>query len=393
MLEAAIAQDENGKWGTKDTIRAHLKKTDPDISEDELNRRTEKILTAKRSMNNQAFDMAVVIKNASTGTGFGGGAGEMFEAINRVTGGDRHLAGTMLGEMRNLGGNARRPDLFGPGFGDSVTALNQQFDEEAKLNQDLAKGVIDKTQHAAAVASVRAKTTAVQDSRAEEAVGAYGMVTARKKFLDRLNGNLAGEFDEAMATGNTEGAMEAAAKISALRQNMSAAPQENRKELIKLFQHVGIDMTAQESSDEQLGAIIETHLNPPRSTVPSGPLTIRVRDPSDVNKTIDQLTPEGEKYMAEERAAREAVTARVNELRTRAGLYEYGSRGMGMAPGGAPGAPPDAGAPPPAPIPVPIPTPTYYPPTPPTTPTPPPTTPSPPPPPSRPPFPPPPPTP
>lgn len=83
------------------------------------------IRAAKRDVSNEIFERAAVMANPATGTGWKeGGAAQMMESINHVAGNDRHLAATMLAQMRSSASQAGRLDLAGSGFGTQLTALN-----------------------------------------------------------------------------------------------------------------------------------------------------------------------------------------------------------------------------------------------------------------------------
>lgn len=86
------------------------------------------IRAARRSMSNEAFETAAAMALPATGTAFKGGAGEMHEMINRVTGGDRNRAATMLNAMRQGAAQSRRFDLGGGSYGQQLMIMNNQYD-------------------------------------------------------------------------------------------------------------------------------------------------------------------------------------------------------------------------------------------------------------------------
>jgi hypothetical protein len=87
------------------------------------------IRAAKRDTSDEVFDMAAVVANSSTGTGWKDtGVGGMMESINEVAGDDRDVAARMLAEMRGRAGQARRVDLAGSGFGKQIGVLNAMYD-------------------------------------------------------------------------------------------------------------------------------------------------------------------------------------------------------------------------------------------------------------------------
>jgi hypothetical protein len=337
VLNAVRHVGSDGQWGTESSIREFFTANDLDSagnrqnSDQEIERRVQRVTGSMRGRSKRAYGMAMMMQNSTTGTGFDD-VGDMFDAINQMAGDDRHLAASMYGYMKNSGGNTRRPDLFGMSFGAAVKNLDRQYNETrsaTRLTPAEEAGDLDdaaltrvgatragynslsperqrllKMQNKALLA--REATNLDLATSTLESQGAYPVVTMRKKYLTPLLEQLGTEYGEALAAGNTEGAKEAAAKISSLRQNMSAAPQENRKELLKLFDRVNIDITSKDSSDQQLGTQIFR-------TIPG---------------------------------AGASADGVVQELRTRAGLYEYGS---GMVPG-APGAPPTPGAAPTSPM-------------------------------------------
>jgi hypothetical protein len=83
------------------------------------------ILQVKREASQEAFNIAAVLGTPSTGTGFGGGAGEMDRAIAEATGGDTLMASRMLAEMRGTASAARRPDLAGGSYGNRLEAYKE----------------------------------------------------------------------------------------------------------------------------------------------------------------------------------------------------------------------------------------------------------------------------
>lgn len=213
MLESFFAKDEKGEWGTESSIRKHLLKNGKNEAD------VQRMVTASRGKSKRAFGMAAVMQNSTTGTGFSSGAGEMFAAIDLVAGGDRHLGNTMLGEMRNMGGGARRPDLFKAGFGDSIKTREAQFarTEAAKtltgpasaaaqarvmaeaqamsasnpaevLKRDaaIARATTYTAQQEAEDAAMEASTGTL-DSLGAEAAGGYEMATARPAYLRRMS--------------------------------------------------------------------------------------------------------------------------------------------------------------------------------------------------------------
>jgi hypothetical protein len=93
------------------------------------------IRAAKRATNDEVFEKAAVIANASTGTGWKeGGAGAMMESINEAAGGDRDMAASMLADMRNRATQARRTDLAGAGFGGQAQMLNAMYSPDYNVD-------------------------------------------------------------------------------------------------------------------------------------------------------------------------------------------------------------------------------------------------------------------
>ncbi len=93
------------------------------------------IRAAKRDTNDEVFQRAAVVANASTGTGWkDDGAGAMMASINEAAGGDRDMAAGMLAEMRQRSTQARRTDLGGAGFGGQMRDLNAMYAAEYNLD-------------------------------------------------------------------------------------------------------------------------------------------------------------------------------------------------------------------------------------------------------------------
>jgi hypothetical protein len=85
------------------------------------------VRSAQRELSEDAFDIVAATRIAGTGTGYGGGIGELYSAINQAAGGNRDLANRMLADTRGIAERARRPDLVASGFGQSSTLMSDQF--------------------------------------------------------------------------------------------------------------------------------------------------------------------------------------------------------------------------------------------------------------------------
>jgi hypothetical protein len=122
------------------------------------------IRAAKRAVSNEVFDRAAVMANASTGTGWKeGGPAAMMESINEVAGDDRHIAASMLAQMRGMASQAGRLDLGGSGFGAQIGALEDMH--EGKITkQEANKRVIDNTMFTKSAGEyARARGQAIQN--------------------------------------------------------------------------------------------------------------------------------------------------------------------------------------------------------------------------------------
>jgi hypothetical protein len=94
----------------------------------ELEQNVQSVRNARRALGKDAFEDFAAANIAGTGTGYGGGPAEMFEAINRVAGGDRARATRILNSARGQAERAKRVDLYGAGFGTSADQLQQLHD-------------------------------------------------------------------------------------------------------------------------------------------------------------------------------------------------------------------------------------------------------------------------
>lgn len=113
------------KRGTEADIREYLQSNEGgNMSGRDLEQNVAAIMRAKREVGDHAFRIGAAVANAGTGTGYGTGAGEMLSALNDAAGGDTAMAGRMLAVARSNASNARRFDLAGAGFGDSIGQLS-----------------------------------------------------------------------------------------------------------------------------------------------------------------------------------------------------------------------------------------------------------------------------
>ncbi len=101
----------------------------------ELDQNVAAITQARREMGRDAYNDAAVVANAGTGTGYGGGPGEMLEAINRVAGADRARAARLMAGARSQAERARRVDLYGSGFATSADQMTQLYNGHTNAAQ------------------------------------------------------------------------------------------------------------------------------------------------------------------------------------------------------------------------------------------------------------------
>lgn len=98
-------------------------------SDKDIDRDVGQIMLARQTMGERNFVAAAAIAQAATGTGYAD-AGEMLQTIKQASGGDRQLAGRMLGSMRSAAVQSGRHDLGGAGYGSYMTQLNNAFDNK-----------------------------------------------------------------------------------------------------------------------------------------------------------------------------------------------------------------------------------------------------------------------
>ncbi|HLB66286.1 MAG TPA: hypothetical protein VJJ78_01665 [Candidatus Saccharimonadales bacterium] len=115
-LEAAL----HGQ-GTDADARELLRSRNYD--EDSTNRIVAQIRQAKRSMGDHAFRISAAVANGGTGTGYGGGIGEMLDTLQHAAGGDMALAANLLGAARSKAEGARRYDLSASPFGQTLVEM------------------------------------------------------------------------------------------------------------------------------------------------------------------------------------------------------------------------------------------------------------------------------
>ncbi len=125
----AIKGDDDKLWalmtGTDEaSIRSVLQRRAPQRFSDPrvLDEAVGEVMRAKRETSDSVARVAATRAQAATGTGFSD-SGEMLEAINAASGGDRSVAGRMLAEMRGGAMGSGRVDLGGAGFATMATAM------------------------------------------------------------------------------------------------------------------------------------------------------------------------------------------------------------------------------------------------------------------------------
>lgn len=97
-----------------------------------LNSAAAEVLRVRREAGGRASLMAATMAQAGTGTGFnygnkGGYNDDMYDAIARASGGDRNLAGMMLGQMRPALKNSGRMEFSG-GYANQAKILGRRMD-------------------------------------------------------------------------------------------------------------------------------------------------------------------------------------------------------------------------------------------------------------------------
>jgi len=111
-----------------------------------LEQSVQAIRAAKRGVSNEIFERAVVVANASTGTGWKeGSSAAMMADINRVTGNDRQTATAMLAQMRGAAAQSGRQDLVGSGFGTQASVMNRMLNDGMSAedaNDEIHQGTI-----------------------------------------------------------------------------------------------------------------------------------------------------------------------------------------------------------------------------------------------------------
>ncbi len=128
----ALKNDDDKLWalmeGTDEaSIRASLRKhggarfADPNV----MNAAVAEVMRVKREGGDAVTRIAATRAQAATGTGFDS-VGEMLDEINRVSGGDRTVAGRLLGDMRTPALQSGRVDLGAAGFADMAIAMEKR---------------------------------------------------------------------------------------------------------------------------------------------------------------------------------------------------------------------------------------------------------------------------
>jgi hypothetical protein len=163
------------------------------------------IRSAKRSMSNDAFETAAALALPATGTAFQGGAGEMHEWINNVTGNDRNRAATMLASMRSGAMQARRFDLGGGGFGDQLKSMNGQYN--------------------GTISSAQATETTLKESL--EGQGGGYIAAAKKTSVKNFAPVMLDNLQAATATGDTTRTAHELAKMAGRYDAMASVAPEN----------------------------------------------------------------------------------------------------------------------------------------------------------------------
>lgn len=252
LLQAGAYVGRDGRAGSEASIREFLENADREYvaaqaaagnvvapkTAEQLAQEVASVREATRSVDQQVYSLAAAAATAGTGTGYAGGQGEMLAAINSSAGGDRAIAARTLNLARRYAASAKRPDLEGTGFGESLTAMETQYNNgNTPFDQDAS--------------------TIAMDIAVLEAKGASELASARNNQLQRLMPVLVDRYLRQMQEGDVAGATETAAELATFRDAMRVATPENRETIIQGLEQVNIRLDAG-NVEEQFGEQLET---------------------------------------------------------------------------------------------------------------------------------------
>lgn len=185
------------------------------------------IRAARSSMSGRAFDIAASIGISGTGTGYGNGIGELYNAINETAGSDRALANRMLADTRGMAEKARRPDLVASGFGAS-----------SKMMQQVYEGGI-----------TSAEATQIQDESTLHTQDPRMIISGKSSMIERLAPTMQAEISDALGSGDEVVINTMLAKYAAMYDQMSHVSPQNAQVMADnvMSASVGDNLTVQQA--------------------------------------------------------------------------------------------------------------------------------------------------
>lgn len=182
-----------------------------------------------------AVRAAMAVSRAASGTGYDS-VSDMHESILQAAGGDRNMEGFLLAKSRAASESAKRFDLSTPGHAD----------QEKMINELRTATGTDKE------GDVRTDHNKVARKTAFEQAGAAQILHGKPAAVKTLVTSLGQEYSDAIDSGDSVAAMEAAAQIAALRAGMAGAPTESKREVMAMLQALDIDISSPDTIDSQL---------------------------------------------------------------------------------------------------------------------------------------------
>lgn len=230
---------------------------------------------AQRAGGRDAVRLAAVQGLAATGTGFATHE-DMYRSIINATGGSHTGIQSVLAGARSASEKARRTDLSAPGHVAQATAI-----------RDMMEG--------APAGDINARMR----GEALDQAGASQILYARTDVVEQLTTQLGADYQRAVNSGDADQAAELAGQIAGLRNASGSAPPAARRAVTDMLAAIGVDTAGGGSVDEQLGSQLATAFT---AGVPG--------DPAQQHQLASNFT---------------------DEIRTRAGLYDQGTRGVNPA--------------------------------------------------------------
>ncbi len=196
--------------GSENAVRAYM--SSRGYGEEDI----QSVMHARASTSQDVFNLAAVLSIPGTGTGFGGGAGEMDAAINETVGNNRRLAATMLAEMRGTAERAGRSDLKGGGFGARREAMELQYHTEIAAEETFRSGGGEAAYVSALDNAQTATTNSVVEMtiKSTESRGIAGMKP--KQIRDKVLPMVRAQLEAAYRDGNQAAIEQQLAKVASI---------------------------------------------------------------------------------------------------------------------------------------------------------------------------------